>query len=97
MPESEPQTTGPIHMSATAATSAASAGAPQASTARRVRRPAPRVTMIPSTFAVQSEAENTVAPAPSSKVQSGAVEPATGRPGLNEKPAPSARLRANWR
>src|SRR5262245_21463909 len=97
IPESEPQTTGPIHMSPAAATSAASAGAPQASTARRVRRPAPSVTTIPSALAVQSEAENTRAPPPSSRVHSGAVDPATGTPGLNEKPAPSARLRANWR
>src|SRR5207249_2556865 len=37
------------------------------------------------------------ASAANSSVHSGAVEPATGTPGLYEKPAPSAMLRANWR
>src|SRR5713226_1719456 len=97
MPESTPQATGPVHRSATAATSATSARAPQASAARRVRMAAPRVAATPNALAIPSEGEEAAAPAASRSVHRGAVEPATGAPGLKEKPAPSARLRANWR
>src|SRR2546426_9852904 len=97
MPESAPQATGPVHRSAMAATSATSVRAPQASAARRVRMATPRVMATPSALAISSEGEEATAPAASRSVQRGAVEPATGVPGLKEKPAPSARLRANWR
>src|SRR5882724_1639666 len=97
MPESAPQATGPIQTSATAATSATSGRAPQASAARRVRSAAPRVATMPSALAIPSEGEATTAPAASKSVHRGAVDPATGVPGLKEKPAPAARLRAKCR
>ncbi|MBI3628741.1 MAG: hypothetical protein HY217_04030 [Candidatus Rokubacteria bacterium] len=52
---------------------------------------------IPSPFTTHSVAPPSETPAASSRVQNGAVDPATGVPGLYEKPAPSAMLRAKWR
>src|SRR3990167_347787 len=97
MPESAPHAIGPVQRRPTAASRARGAGAPNAAAARRVRRAAPSAAATPSAFASASDGPRTAAPAASRSVQSGAVEPATGRPGLYAKPAPSARLRAKWR
>ena len=82
MPESAPQAMGPVHSSATAATIAAAGDAPQASAARRVTIAAATAHATPSVLAIATEAPATHAPAPSSNVHNGAVDPATGRPGL---------------
>src|SRR5213593_3724161 len=58
---------------------------------------AARVTATPIAFTITIEGPASANAAPSRSVHSGAVDPATGTPGLNEKPAPSARLRANCR
>src|SRR5262249_16338326 len=50
-----------------------------------------------SVFAMMIDAPAARAPAARSSVHRGAVEPATGTPGLYTKPAPSARLRAKCR
>ena len=82
IPDSAPQANGPLHTSATAATSAAGADAPQASAARRSTSAAASAPATPSVLTMTSEAPATRAPAASSSVQSGAVDPATGTPGL---------------
>ena len=82
IPDSAPQANGPLHTSPTAATSAAGGEAPQASAARRSTSAAISAPATPSVLAMTSEAPATRAPAASSSVQSGAVEPATGTPGL---------------
>ena len=82
MPDSEPQAMGPAHSSATPATTATPGGAPHASAARRVRTAAASAQATPRTLAMPTEAPATTAPPASRSVHSGAVEPATGRPGL---------------
>ena len=82
MPESPPQATGPVHSSAMAATVATAGDAPQAMAARRVTSAAPTAQATPITLTIVTDAPATYEPAASSSVHSGAVEPATGRPGL---------------
>src|SRR6267142_1471458 len=77
--------------------SAARADAPHASAAARVTRAAATVVATPMTFTVTIEGPVTAKPAARRSVHSGAVDPATGTPGLYENPKPSARLRAKCR
>src|SRR5262245_51339876 len=97
IPESDPQAMGPLHSIASAAKSAAGADAPHATAAARVTRPAATVAITPRTFTTRIEGPTTAKASPRRSVHSGAVDPATGTPGLYENPKPSARLRANWR
>ena len=89
MPESPPHAIGPVHSKATAATVATAGDAPHASAARRVTIAAPTAQATPITLTIATEAPATKAPAASSSVHSGAVEPATGRPGLYDEPKTS--------
>ena len=82
MPESAPHASAPVHNNATAATRATMGGTPHATAARRVTSAAASPQIAPSVLAVATDAPATTAPAASSSVHSGAVEPATGRPGL---------------
>ena len=82
IPESAPHANGPLQASAIAPASAAAGGAPHASAARRSSSAAVAAAATPIVLTMTSDAPATRAPAASSSVHSGAVEPATGTPGL---------------
>src|SRR5262245_26968365 len=97
MPDSAPHAIAPVHAKPIAAPRAASREAPQAIAAWRTTTAEDRPVITPSVFTIATDDPNNATPRASKSVHNGAVDPATGTPGLYEKPAPSAMFRAKCR